>query len=290
MKTLVHFILILALTACSKESVEEHEINQRLALMVQGEEKQDADLIGSLFAPDATLINLSASDTREGSEDILAYYKENFDEREDATVTLASSAITVKEPQTAVAVGKMDLTFSTGEKESIAFKALFQKGADNVWLVKRWTEATLSTAPSFYEQLKGLDWLVGSWTNGDDDSTFTSKNQWDKYKNFLTQSFSLDILGQKELFGRQIIGWDANEEKIRSWIFDSEGGFGACSWYQEGDSWYVPVRYTMPDGSLASSTQIYKKIDDATYQFSTTNREINGQILPNIGPFTLTKG
>lgn len=139
------------------------------------------------------------------------------------------------------------------------------------------------------EHLKELDWLVGNWTNSVADSTFTTRNQWDRYSNFLTQTFTLNVMGQDDLFGRQIIGWDPKEKRVRSWIFDSEGGFGHGSWYQHDDSWYVSVRYTMPDGSLASSTQIYKKVNKKSYQFSSTNRDIDGEILPNIGPFTLTR-
>ncbi|MBS0634031.1 MAG: DUF1579 family protein [Verrucomicrobia bacterium] len=142
---------------------------------------------------------------------------------------------------------------------------------------------------SSHSHLDGLNWLVGSWTNDDSDSRFMTKNQWDDYGNFLTQTFSLQINGQKDFFGRQIIGWDPKDERVRSWIFDSEGGFGEGSWNRDGDSWYVNVRYTLSDGSKASSTQIYERVDNNSYNFSSTNRDIDGQIQPNVGPCKLTK-
>ncbi len=140
-----------------------------------------------------------------------------------------------------------------------------------------------------YEHLKGLAWIVGNWSNTDSDSTFTTNNQWDKYRNFITQTFSLSVLGQEDLNGRQIICWDPKEQRIRSWIFDSEGGFGQGSWYPHKDCWYVTVSYTMPDGTVASSTQIYQALNSSSYEFFSTNREIGNEILPNIGPFVLTQ-
>ncbi len=110
----------------------------------------------------------------------------------------------------------------------------------------------------------------------------------DKHKNFLMQNFSMKVLDQNELQGCQIIGWDPIQEKIRSWVFDSDGGFGEGYWSQQGDSWYVNMSFTLADGRKASSTNIYTKVD-GSYTFASEGRDVNGEVLPNIEPVKVVK-
>ena len=93
-----------------------------------------------------------------------------------------------------------------------------------------------------------------------------------------------------ELEGQQIIGWDPVKETIRSWIFDSDGGFGGSLWSKRGDNkWYAHTHFTLADGRKASAMHVYTKINDTTYTFESRARDIDGQLLPNIGPFTVNK-
>ena len=154
---------------------------------------------------------------------------------------------------------------------------------------KTQTETTIQPAQSHFESLQALDWLVGNWVNKDENATSSSSFKWDKNKNFLIQHFVVHATGQKELDGHQIIGWDPSENKIRSWIFDSDGGFGESTWSQDGANWYASTVFTLSDGRKASTTHVYTKINDNTYTFASNDRDIDGQILPNIGPFTFIR-
>ena len=286
------FVSLLALmglvTCCQKESRVEREINQTLAQLVEAEERQDAETLARHLAKEATFINLTSNETIEGQENLIAYLKEPFAPGEKPQVTVTTKSITIKSPANAIAKGKVVRAFSSGEQENLAFKAEFIR-ADERWLLQTWTEISLMPPPSQYENLKELEWLVGNWENDDEDSSFTSRNHWDKHKNFLLQRFKLKVLGQRQLYGKQIIGWDSREGKICSWVFDSDGGFGQSTWVQDDDNWIVSTRYTLANGSLASATYIYTKVDDNTYTFSSVGRDIDGDLLPNIGPFTMTK-
>jgi hypothetical protein len=79
------------------------------------------------------------------------------------------------------------------------------------------------------------------------------------------------------------------EEKIYSWVFDSNGGFGTDSWIQDGESWYISSTYKLSDARVATATHIITKVDDNTYTFSSFGRDIDGDLQPSIGPFTFTK-
>lgn len=141
-----------------------------------------------------------------------------------------------------------------------------------------------------YEQLKELNWLVGNWVNDtSSDMTVHSTYRWDTGKNFLLQSFKMTSPEQKELSGEQIIGWDPIEKTICSWIFDSDGGFGKSTWTKQENSWYATTIFTLFDGRRASATHVYTKVNENTYTFSSQNRDIDGKVLPNIGPFKAMK-
>ena len=79
---------------------------------------------------------------------------------------------------------------------------------------------------SHYEYLKDLEWMIGEWVDSDDNSTISTVCAWSKNRNFITRSFSVSIEGHIGLEGTQVIGWDPEKKRIRSWMFDSEGGFG----------------------------------------------------------------
>ncbi len=142
-----------------------------------------------------------------------------------------------------------------------------------------------------HEELKKLDWLVGQWLDQDkdDDLDINLSYSWDEHKNFLTNKFTILSKNKKEMDGKQIIGWDPSTKEIRSWVFDSDGGFGHGIWRQKGDLWIVESAYTLPNGQKASSINIYKKMDDNNYSYESTGRSIDGEFLPDIEPVTITR-
>lgn len=150
-------------------------------------------------------------------------------------------------------------------------------------------EKVVNATASNYEHLKELGWLVGSWIDQDENIVVTSDWKWAMNKNFLIQNFSMKVLDHDELQGRQIIGWDPVNARLHSWIFDSDGGFGESDWSKDGDSWFASTVYTLSDGRKASATHIYTKVGDNSYTFASQNRDVDGKVLPNIGPFKIIR-
>jgi hypothetical protein len=85
-----------------------------------------------------------------------------------------------------------------------------------------------------------------------------------------------------ELEGTQVIGWDAAAGRIRSWVFDSEGGFGEGAWRRVGNQWIVDTTSTLRDGSQGSAVNVYTLIDDATFTWKSVDRQMSGRLLPDI--------
>ena len=80
----------------------------------------------------------------------------------------------------------------------------------------------------------------------------------------MSYSFKVAPPGAADLEGTQVIGWDPAAGTIRSWMFDSDGGFGEGTWSKKGNRWLIKFKQVLPDGRKASATNIYTIIDHDT--------------------------
>jgi hypothetical protein len=115
-------------------------------------------------------------------------------------------------------------------------------------LISQLTE-TDAPAPNAYSRLQALEWLVGNWENKAGDLTVDTKIDWAGDKNFLIRKFKVKGSDQNETDGWEIIGWDPEHQQIRSWIFDSNGGFGGSTWANDGEHLLIRASNVLPDGS-----------------------------------------
>jgi hypothetical protein len=98
----------------------------------------------------------------------------------------------------------------------------------------------------------------------------------------MTRSFAVVIGDQVDMSGMQIIGWDPVKNQIRSWVFDSDGGFGEGTWVHKDNRWIIQSTSTLADGGRASATNILTRIDDDTATWQSVNRSVDGELLPNV--------
>ena len=137
--------------------------------------------------------------------------------------------------------------------------------------------------------LEELDWMVGEWVDQAEDSTITTICSWTKNRKFLKRSFEVKIDGEVTLEGDQFVGWDPLAGQIRSWTFDSEGGIGEGLWIQDGNRWLVKASFVLADGARASALNVYTYVDADTIRWQSTNREIAGELQPNIPEVTVVR-
>lgn len=160
------------------------------------------------------------------------------------------------------------------------------------WKLDSVRETALPSAPappSHSERLKGLEWMIGHWVDKDENSTIDTVCQWTKNKNFITRSFSVAIKDRIELEGTQVIGWDPAAGNIRSWMFDSEGGFGEGVWTRKGQSWIIKTSRTLSGGEKASAINVITPVDRNSFTWQSTGREIDGELQPNIDEVTVVR-
>lgn len=249
--------------------------------------KLDAEKLSALWAPDAVYVNITTRQALSGKDEIAEYFRSQFADDKDESLKITLDSVKITGPGKAIQKGIAEVTVK-GKTEKSAFLAELTKLGNN-WLLQKVTEVDIQAPPSHYEQLKELEWMIGQWANSNDDIHFTSKASWDSNKNFINTEIKMTILDQVDFEGHQIIGWDPDKKKIRSWIFDSDGGFGEGIWTKDGNKWHVSSVFTLPDGRKGTASNTYTKIDDKTFTFSSEDRDIDGKMLPNTPSIKINK-
>jgi uncharacterized protein (TIGR02246 family) len=274
--------------AAGENRGEEAAVRKQAEAYAKAFNARNAKGLAALWAKDATYMDPETNETLKGREEIEKHFLETFKEIGNATMDISITTVSFPAANKAEETGMVTVKTQKGEKEQSAYKAFYEK-RDGAWLLTQVREVQLDSAPTQYDHLKELEWLIGEWVDQGEDSTVETKIDWDKYKNFLTQHFKVIVEGQFELEGKQIIGWDPIKQKIRSWVFDSDGGFGEGTWTKEEGTWVVELAQTLADGRRASAVNVYKPIDKNSYSWESTGREVGGVLLPNIEPITVER-
>jgi hypothetical protein len=102
------------------------------------------------------------------------------------------------------------------------------------------------------------------------------------YNPFLARTFKVKGADQSETDGWEIIGWDPDRQQIRSWIFDSGGGFSESVWTNDGEHWLVKASNVLPDGSHATAENVLTRVDDQRFTWESQNRTLNGDLEPSL--------
>lgn len=266
---------------------EEAAIRQAAEAYVKAYQAGDAKALAALWGPEAEYINPTTGKKLKGRQAIEAEFARIFAEGA-AQLEVTIRSIRFVTPDVAIEEGEARVTPEGEAPEESTYMAIHVK-RDGQWLLDSIRETELPTRSSSHEHLKELEWLVGTWIDADEEATIEIACQWARNKNFLTRSFKVTAGEHLDMEGTQVIGWDAANGHIRSWVFDSDGGFSTGVWRRDGNRWVIDSVGTLPDGGIATQINILTYVDDDTLTWETTGREIDGEILPNIEPVTVKR-
>jgi uncharacterized protein (TIGR02246 family) len=249
----------------------------------------DATAVAAHWTADGEFIPPTGEQLR-GTVELEKSFREYFAEQQGAKLELESPRIVFLSPSVAIETGIARVVVPEGEPAETDYKAVHVK-SESGWKIDSVREYELPAASeaSHYEKLKDLEWMIGKWTDADDNTTIETTCSWTTNRNFITRSFKVFADNRVDFAGTQVIGWDPHAETIRSWMFDSDGGFAVGRWTGDGDRWTVKTLHVMPDGRRASATNIYERLDADHLQFRSIGRQAGNELLPNIGPVTVAR-
>ena len=131
--------------------------------------------------------------------------------------------------------------------------------------------------------------MLGTWEEKSESAEVKTVVNWTPGRSFITRAFTVKRSDGKTDEGTEVIGWDPSIGKIRSWIFEADGGFSENVWTQDGPRWLVQARTVLPDGGQATAQHTVTKIDNDKFTWSSANRELDGELLPNIEAVTIVR-
>src|SRR5262245_20304161 len=289
------FLLILGMIGASNlsaqelsdQAADEAAIRKTVASYMEAFNRHDAKALADHWSPDAVYLNRSTGERVVGRTAIAEQFTALFKEQPALKLEVNVASVQFVSPNVAVEHGTARMLAPNAAPEEFEYSAVDVK-RDGRWLLDRVTDKSKETAPSHYEQLKLLEWMVGEWTDEAENAQVELDCNWTKNQNFLTRAFKISI-DENSMSGMQIIGWDPAAKTIRAWTFDSNGTFAEATWEQRGGRWFIRNRGTLPDGRTATMINVMRQVDENSFTWQTIERTAGGELLPNIDEIQIVR-
>ena len=260
---------------------EEQAIRTAMQAYEAAFNKGDLEAVTAFWMPDAEFISDNGKATR-GRDAIAALTKHAFTVHKGLTIKLVHKSIRFLKPDVAMQDGVVTLAAQDKAADTAPYTAVWMK-IDGKWLLAsvRDLPDTAPAAGSNYAALKQLEWLVGEWTGEAKDFSVAVSVRWEKNQSFLIMEQTIKMTDQN-LSLTHVIGWDASNQLIRSWVFDSRAGFGEAFWTRRGNEWEIQAAGVLNDGRTTSSLIRWKYVDDHTVDWQSTERQVDSQPMPDV--------
>jgi uncharacterized protein (TIGR02246 family) len=262
-------------------SNDEAQIRSNVDTFVKAYNARDAKTIAELFASDAQLVDEdgNSSHGRAGIEKVFAGI---FADAPDGRIHVDVETLRFFGPTMAIETGRSKATSEPGDPPDLSrYTAVHVKTHDGKWQMAFVRDIEAPELPG-YEQLQSLEWLVGDWVDESPDSVVKTSCKWSDNKNFLLQDAEIRMQGADTMHLSQRIGWDPLTRQVKSWLFDSAGGYGESYWTHDGDHWVVKATAVRKDGTTGSMTNTYTPNGKDAYTWRTTDRIVGGEVLPPV--------
>ena len=266
------------------------DIGKVMAKYVAAFNKGNAKALAALYTSNADYRG-PRGELIEGRDEIEKNYERFFGANQEVQIKIDVTEIRLVGTNVAIVDGTPDVTPPlAGPPVEIQGTLILVKRPEG-WMIES-VRDTLSHKPSNYDHLKELEWMVGDWADAAADSdevSVESTCEWTANKNYLIRRFSATVKDRISVAGTQLIGWDSRVDKIRSWVFDSDGGFSEGFWQRDGNRWIVDSSGVRQNESEVSSINVITRIDDDSFSFESRHRQIGGRSEANIGPVTIKR-
>jgi uncharacterized protein (TIGR02246 family) len=159
-----------------------------------------------------------------------------------------------------------------------------EAGTWKVAMVQEWDRDTSND-----DTLNDLAWLIGTWSMDTPDRKVTTTYEWDENKTFIRGKFSTKQGDKPAESGTQFFGKDNANGGIRSWVFQSDGGYGDGSWKRDGKKWMVDFTGVSAEGKNLSATVVYMRVDADTFTWQAVEQTVDGQPIADTQPIKVSK-
>jgi uncharacterized protein (TIGR02246 family) len=271
----------------SKREADKQAVEKLLKELVEAFNNRDAAAIVANWTEDGEFVRNDGDPIR-GKANIQKGYAEYFKTlKVKPNVVAEFDALYFPSADTAVSEVTLRLKNPDGEVVASSWRNTLLVREDGKWKVavnREWDrDIALDTS------LKELEWLVGTWEAATKERSVTLTYAWDEHKAFLRGKYTVKEGAKVVEAGTQYIGKDNAEGAIRSWVFQSDGGFAGGVWTRDGKKWSVDVYGVTNDGKELTATSIYMRLDADTFTWQAVDQAVNGEPIADTKPLKVTK-
>jgi uncharacterized protein (TIGR02246 family) len=241
----------------------------------------DANAVAALYTEDAEYIGESGN-VVSGRDIIEKLLAGKLASNPGAKLEIDMKSVRLLSPDVVVEKGIATIAAPAGPPGTSTYLVVYLKSAGN-WKISQLSETTGSASSiGASSRLQDLAWMVGYWQNETDHSKVEMSVEWTQGQNFLTRRFNFFRADGQQTEGWEVIGWDSVTQEIRSWAFDTDGGFGDRFWTKQGNGWLIEAVNTLPDGTETTAQLVITKLDDDHYIWQSGIRSADGILPPPI--------
>jgi uncharacterized protein (TIGR02246 family) len=271
----------------SKREGDKAAIDKLTKEMIQAFDKRDAAAIVAHWTADGEFIRNDA-EVIHGREALQKAYADYFKTLK-GKLTLEIQSDGLRFPSADTAIEEITMRIKNDEGEFVASSwrnaLLVREGGQwKVAVVREWDRDT-----GIDVSLKELEWLIGTWHAASKEREVTTTYEWDENKAFLRGKYTVKEGAKVIESGLQMIGKDNAEGAIRSWVFQSDGGFGGGVWTREGKKWSVDVYGVTAEGRELTATSIYVHVDSNSYTWQAVSQALDGVPIADSPPIKVTR-
>jgi uncharacterized protein (TIGR02246 family) len=252
----------------------------------------DPKAIAALFSADGEIVD-ETGDAKQGRAEIEVVFTAVFEEYPEATMSVDIGAIRFLGANLAEEDGKVHVIHTPGDAPEQNRYTVLHLKQDGKWLMASARDLS-DNEEDPAEQLKPLEWLIGDWVDESPDSLIKTTYVWTDNQAYILSEFRIQVAGREVMTGSQRIGWDPLAKVIRSWVFDSEGGFAEGVYSQDGDSpdgdrWLVRLTGVTRDGEPASATNVLTSLGKDRMSWQSRDRSIGGKTTPDTDVYIVVR-
>jgi uncharacterized protein (TIGR02246 family) len=274
-------ILVVALTAAAAAQQQDEKAIRSLAeSFVKAYNAKDAKALAALFVANGEIVNQEGKSVQ-GQEAIQREFAQIFKQQPKAHIKATLRSLRFLGPNLAVEDGSSTVSNETGATEERNLYTVIHVKQNDQWRMASARDLPDQTS-SGKDEIKQLDWLVGQWVDESPDKLVETTYRWSDDHRFLVSEYKVQIEGQPAIAGTERIGWDPLAQKIRSWEYDSHGGFGEGLWTRNGNQWIVKMTGETHDGQIASSTNIITQVSKDRTTWQSKDRVIGEEWMKDI--------
>ena len=271
------------------EKEAEAAINESARRFVAAYNRHDAKAIAAGFTATAEFVTEDGTVIR-GREAIERHLMAVFAEAPKAQLELKVEATRLVTSNVAIEEGRVERTASPGAAVESSQYVAVHIHQDGTWLLARARDFPADAeVRTNYEHLRELEWLVGEWIQEDEGSLVATACKWVDRRNFLLQEFTIRIGNLDPITGSTRIGWDPQSQQIKSWTFDSDGGYSEALWSRGESRWVLKARGVTHSGKNFSGTSIVRQVDAGTMSWESHDRIEGGVVAPDRPPIIIKR-